>query len=279
MALRHDPLPRVVQHILTKPERVIESERRHWAWLAEPVGTLLLGTLFALWISVNVPDGGEFLTLLWLAWLVLVGRTGWMWFLWWRQCFVVTSDRFILVHGGITLTVSQLPLEYGKDITLRQNLPGQWLGFGDFVLERAPKENALRHVTWLPDCERLHRRISRLLQGDDGKSRYVESIVPTLDDDTIVIIDETSRSTREKVKAERVHRRAGEVVTPVQSPGVLSLWRGIRSTMPGLSTPPAPVRRPRLRRRPWRSEPAEPERKNITTTGKEPQHASIFRKL
>lgn len=279
MPLRRDPLPRVVRHTLTKREKVIISTRRHSAWLVPPVAILLAGTVFALWFAVNFPQTGALLTLLWCAWLVLVGRTAWFGYLWWRHAFIVTTERFILVDGGVTLTQTQLPLAFGKDITLRQNLVGQWLGFGDFVLETAPKEHPLHQVTWLPDCERLHRRITRLMQGDEGRHDTIPDMIPTYDD-RVLIVDEASRN-----QMERVHRPAGgnePVVKSARAPGLLSLWRGIRSTMPlapVADDPPKrliPLPRRRRRRDPDRT---GTQRRNVTTVGKTPQPPNVIRKL
>ncbi|MFV0458714.1 MAG: PH domain-containing protein [Actinomycetales bacterium] len=237
MPARHDPLPRVVRRILTKKERVLSSTRRHWAWLLGPAATLLAGTLLAVWFSSSFPDTAPLPNLLWLAWLLLVARTLWRCFVWTRNSFVVTSERFLLVTGNLTLTIAQLPLAFGKDITLRQSLLGQRLGYGEFVLETAPKDHLLRDVTWVPDCERLHRRISLLMQGDGLDSDgYTDVVVPGYDDNRIVFVDESSRSA-----PERVERAAGAglpgVSTGTRGPGLLSLWRGVRSTLPSREHP------------------------------------------
>lgn len=283
--MRHDRPPRVVRQILTKKERIIASTRRHWAWLVEPVASLLAGTVFAAWFGLSFSDTGPLINLVWLGWLVLLGRTCWYWFLWWRHCFVVTNERIMLVTGGLTQTTTQLPLVFGKDITLSQHLIGQWLGFGDFELETAPKDHPLGHkITWIPDCERLHRRISRQIQGDtaDGHDSHqhtndTDMMVPAYGEDGgVVIIDESSRSAPEKV--ERVHRQAGESAPVVlqRGPGLLSLWRGIGSTRP--SAPAAIAKRSRFSRKPKTVVP-EPGRINVTTTGKDPQPHRVIRKL
>lgn len=196
MALRRDPLPRVVRRTLTAREKIIVSVHRHWAWLVAPVAMLLIATLAALWFSMTFPTAAP--TLIWFAWLVIVFRTGWHWFNWWRQSFIITTERIILVRGGFTVTQTQIPLELGKDITLRQSMVGQWFGFGDFILEATPQDHSMHEVTYLPDCERLHRRITRLLQGDPvelvkhptPEKKAVEDVVA----DDIVTVDETSRS-------------------------------------------------------------------------------------
>lgn len=277
---RRGPLPRIVRRTLTRQEQIIVAVRRHWAWLLEPVLTLVVATIFVLGFAMETGGTDPLLNVLWLGWLLVVGRTAWRWYLWWRHCFIVTTERFVLAHGSWVLTVSQLPLAFGQDVTLRQSVPGRLLGFGDFILETAPKDHLLKNLTWLPEPERLYRRIARLMQGADGKPAEETMIVPGYDDNRVVIVDDSSKTT-----PERVHRQAGDILVPTRGPGLLSLWRGVRSTMP--VRPPVEVIPERVRRglgtlvrtRTRTRTPSPTSSRNVTTTGKTPQQPSILRKL
>lgn len=256
---KRDPLPRVVRKTLTKRERVAVSLRRHWLWAALPLAQVGAGFVVATWLAVQLVDADPLPNLIWLAWLVLLGRSCWQLTAWWRHRFVVTNERFILVDGWPSQTQSQLDLRFGKDITLRQNIFGQLFGFGDLELETAPREHPLRRITGIPDVPLVHRRISRLIQGDDD----VE-ILPTYDGDPAVIVDASSRNA-----PERVHREAGDQPIMVDGrQGVRALFRGVASTLPKRApVVPEVLKRPIKLPRLWTRQdlpgnlPNEPEKK------------------
>jgi hypothetical protein len=53
------------------------------------------------------------------------------------------------------------------DLTWQETLLGQVLGYGTFRFESAGQDQALRHLTYLPDAQGLYREVSRLLFGSD----------------------------------------------------------------------------------------------------------------
>jgi hypothetical protein len=63
--------------------------------------------------------------------------------------------------------VTLLPLRRITDLTWQETLFGQVLGYGTFRFESAGQDQALRHLTYLPDAGSLYREVSDLLFGKD----------------------------------------------------------------------------------------------------------------
>src|SRR5687767_2610425 len=81
--------------------------------------------------------------------------------------FIVTRRRVLLTSGVIVRTVTLLPLRRITDLTWQETLVGQVLGYGTFRFESAGQDQALRHLTYMPDAQGLYREVSRLLFGSD----------------------------------------------------------------------------------------------------------------
>jgi hypothetical protein len=52
-----------------------------------------------------------------------------------------------------------MPLLKVTDMSYVRSIPGQFLGFGKFVLESAGQDQALREVKWVPDPDQTYRDI------------------------------------------------------------------------------------------------------------------------
>ena len=72
--------------------------------------------------------------------------------------FIVTRRRVLLTSGVIVRTVTLLPLRRITDLTWQETLLGQVLGYGTFRFESAGQDQALRHLTYMPDAQTLYRR-------------------------------------------------------------------------------------------------------------------------
>ena len=86
---------------------------------------------------------------------------------WWIRHFIVTKRRVLLTSGVIVRTVTLLPLRRITDLTWQETLLGQVLGYGTFRFESAGQDQALRHLTYMPDAQGLYREVSRLLFSSD----------------------------------------------------------------------------------------------------------------
>jgi uncharacterized membrane protein YdbT with pleckstrin-like domain len=86
---------------------------------------------------------------------------------WWMRHFIVTKRRVLLTSGLIVRTVTLLPLRRITDLTWQETLGGQLLGYGTFKFESAGQDQALRHLTYVPNAQAVYQEISGLLFGKD----------------------------------------------------------------------------------------------------------------
>jgi uncharacterized membrane protein YdbT with pleckstrin-like domain len=168
----NETVPATVYKHLLPHERQVITVRFHPAELLRPVLETLIGLAVAVLISATIARGKTTVMLIvWLAWLVLAGRLLTNIFLWLESYFVVTSQRIMLVTGIYTRTVNMLPLAKVTDMSFRQSALGRLLGYGEFVVESAGLDQALRRIDHLPYPEQLYLEICGLIfkdKGDDG---------------------------------------------------------------------------------------------------------------
>ena len=156
-----------IQKYLLANEGAVIITRRHWAVLLEPAVKFL--PVFAIGVVLLVIDPTNRLTssaglLVMLGALLLMGlRVA----EWWMRHFIVSTRRILLTSGVIVRTVTLIPLRRITDLTWQETLLGQVLNYGTFRFESAGQDQALRHLTYLPDAERRYQEISALLFGKD----------------------------------------------------------------------------------------------------------------
>jgi len=141
--------------------------QRHWAVLIEPTLKFLPVLAAGVWVLVFDPDN-RFTSSVGL--LVIVGALvyyGLRLAEWWMRHFSVTRRRVLLTSGVIVRTVTLLPLRRITDLTWQETLGGQLLGYGTFRFESAGQDQALRHLTYVPNAQQVYQDISALLFGRD----------------------------------------------------------------------------------------------------------------
>ena len=152
---------------LLEDEEPVLSTRRHWAVLIEPTVKFLPAFAAGAWLFL-VDPGNPVTSTVGLAVLtVALGYYGLRAAEWWMRHFIVTKRRVLLTSGVIVRTVTLLPLRRITDLTWQETLLGQVLGYGTFRFESAGQDQALRHLTYMPDAQGLYREVSRLLFGSD----------------------------------------------------------------------------------------------------------------
>jgi membrane protein YdbS with pleckstrin-like domain len=165
------PLPRraskdVAKYVLDE-EEVVLTRRRHWAVLIDPTLKFLPMFVVGAWLLLFDPENRVTSTaglLVLVAALVYYGlRVG----EWWMRHFIVTKRRVLLTSGVIVRTVTLLPLRRITDLTWQETLLGQLLGYGTFRFESAGQDQALRHLTYMPDAQELYKEVSGLLFSSD----------------------------------------------------------------------------------------------------------------
>jgi membrane protein YdbS with pleckstrin-like domain len=180
LPLEPEPSP-LVSRYLFPTERYRGEWRRHWIHLVPELAigvaaTFIMGYLSGLFARFNqgiltaVVAGLWAAVLLWVAWKHLD---------WYFDRFILTNKRVMVVSGLITRKVAMMPLLRVTDMKYEQSPIGRMLNYGNFVLESAGQEQALREVKHLPNPNELYLRVceemyepeaveARLGRGEDG---------------------------------------------------------------------------------------------------------------
>jgi uncharacterized membrane protein YdbT with pleckstrin-like domain len=156
-----------VEKYLLPGEEAVVATRRHWAVLIEPTAKFLPLFLAGGWLLLLDPENRVSSV---AGLLVLAGALvyyGLRVTEWWMRHFIVSRRRVLLTSGVIVRTVTLLPLRRVTDLTWQETLLGQVLGYGTFRFESAGQDQALRHLTFLPDAKDHYREVSKLLFGSD----------------------------------------------------------------------------------------------------------------
>ena len=176
---RHEELDRY----LLDGERLVTAVHQHWGKVAEPVGSAVVGCVFAFWVDARIDPALGFLsTAVWWAWFAVVARMAYKLAEWRHDWFVATDKRLLLFYGFITRKVSMMPLMKVTDMSYERSVPGRILGYGRFVMESAGQDQALREVNWVPQPDGHYRAICAEIFGvadharldDDGYGPYGE---------------------------------------------------------------------------------------------------------
>jgi membrane protein YdbS with pleckstrin-like domain len=159
-----------VRKYLLPDETAVVATRRHWAVLIEPTVKFLPVFVAGSWLLLLDPDNRVTSSaglLVILASLVYYGlRVS----EWWMRHFIVSTRRVLLTSGVIARTVTLLPLRRITDLTWKETVLGQVLGYGTFRFESAGQQQALSEITFLPGADVLYRRVSALLFSSDWGS-------------------------------------------------------------------------------------------------------------
>ncbi len=160
---------RILDRYLLDDETPVVATRQHWARLAEPFLTALLALLAVGALTASLDPGAQRLgTALWVLWFVVMARALWRLLEWHNEWFVATDRRILLVYGLVTHKVAMMPLRKVTDMNYGRSLMGRLLGYGQFVLESAGQDQAMRTIGWVPEPDEKYRRICATIFGPDG---------------------------------------------------------------------------------------------------------------
>ena len=146
----------------------VVATRRHWAVLIVPTLKALPVLVLGGWLLALDPDNRLTSTAGLLVAAAALGVLALRVGEWWMRHFIVTNRRVLLTSGVVVRTVALLPLRRITDLTWKETLLGQVLGYGTFRFESAGQQQALSEITFLPHADVLYRRVSQLLFGADG---------------------------------------------------------------------------------------------------------------
>ena len=89
---------------------------------------------------------------------------------WSLNYFVVTSQRLVLAEGFVVRKVNMMPLAKVTDMTFQRTSAGRMLGYGEFIVESAGQDQAMRHIRFLPHPEQLYLEVCGLMFKDTDSS-------------------------------------------------------------------------------------------------------------
>jgi membrane protein YdbS with pleckstrin-like domain len=166
-----DTVPTSVNKYLLPHERQVITVHQHPAVLIRPIFEVLVGLAIAGWLSSSIAHGnGIALLVIWILWIVLLLRLGFRAYEWSETYFVVTSQRMLLQTGLVTRKVNMMPLSKVTDMSFQRSSLGRILGYGEFILESAGQDQALRVVDHLPYPEQLYLEVCGLIFKDKEES-------------------------------------------------------------------------------------------------------------
>jgi uncharacterized membrane protein YdbT with pleckstrin-like domain len=164
LAPNTDTVPASVNRYLLPHERQVISVHEHPAVLIPPIALVLLGLAIAGLLSNYVAHGNTAaILIIWGAWVLLLLWFGFKIWDWSVNYFVVTSHRLILAKGFIVRKVGMLPLTKVTDMSFQRTTIGRILGYGEFIVESAGQDQALRNVKFIPYPEQLYLEVCGLI--------------------------------------------------------------------------------------------------------------------
>jgi uncharacterized membrane protein YdbT with pleckstrin-like domain len=159
-----DTVPTSVNKYLLPHERQVITVRQHPAVLIRRIVEALVGLALAGFLSGTLAHGNNYAILvIWGLWAVLLVRLIVKVFEWSVNYFVVTSQRMLLASGVITRKVNMVPLAKVNDMTFQRSTLGRLLGYGQFIVESAAQDQALKIVDYLPYPEQLYLEVCGLI--------------------------------------------------------------------------------------------------------------------
>jgi len=171
LAPNTDTVPASVNKYLLPHERQVISVHQHPAVLIRPIFWVLLGLAIAGWLISSFTKGNSTaILIIWLLWAILLLRLIWKVTQWLLTYFVITSQRLLLAQGFPYRRVDMMPLAKVTDMSFNRSPTGQLLGFGEFVVESAGQDQALRHIDHLPYPEQLYLEVCGLIFKDKEES-------------------------------------------------------------------------------------------------------------
>jgi len=174
----HPQVPKELDKYLIPTEVIIFLIRRHWVVLFEPIASVFAGLIVVGFLDQNLSGSSlrlrDAAILLWFGVLL---RAVWKWFDWYRELFLATDRRLMLVHGIITRKVDIMPMSKVTDMRYDRTVTGQLLGYGVYILESAGQDQALSTINYIPDPDHHYKQISEVIFAPSQR-RLSDKLVP-----------------------------------------------------------------------------------------------------
>ena len=164
LAPNTDTVPGSVNKYLLPHERQVISVHQHPAVLIRSIFEVLIGLAIAGWASSSIAHGNDTVILvIWILWVILLLRLLWKVLDWSLNYFVITSQRLLLAQGFLLRKVNMMPLAKVTDMSFQRSAMGRLFGYGEFIVESAGQNQALRNVDHLPYPEQLYLEVCGLI--------------------------------------------------------------------------------------------------------------------
>ena len=111
-------------------------------------------------LQPRVADGA---LVVWWLWLAALARFAWYLLVWRVEWFVATDKRMLLLTGLVTHQIGMMPLMKVTDMRYSRSVLGQMLGYGQFLLESAGQDQALRQIGWVARPDATYRDLCALI--------------------------------------------------------------------------------------------------------------------
>jgi len=176
-----------VDKYLLPGEVRVATVRRHPAVLLVPSAQAVGGLLVAAVLSATFLRGLTIIAaIVWIAWGVLLVNLIWKAVNWAVDYFVITSVRILLTSGLFTRSVAMMPLSKVTDMSFHRSFAGRLLGYGEFVVESAGQDQALRRIDHIPYPEQLYLVVcGRIFKDAAGQDDGTGDIVEVDEDDDL----------------------------------------------------------------------------------------------
>jgi membrane protein YdbS with pleckstrin-like domain len=156
-------VPPPIEDYLMPDEGVVVAVRQHPVVIVGRVLLVIAGLAVVLALTTGTAVGGGLQWVIWLLFLVLLAWAGWRIIDWRRTYFVITENRLMLVTGVFSRSIGMMPLAKVTDMRLELTPMGRAVGYGQFVVESAGQEQALRNVRFVPYPRALYQEILAMI--------------------------------------------------------------------------------------------------------------------
>ncbi|GEA83482.1 PH domain-containing protein [Cellulomonas gelida] len=155
---------RLLRRYVLPGERVVLAARWHWAKLVEPAVTASVVFCVCGWLTYVLQSSlGDRALVVWWLWVAALLRFGWLLLVWRVEWFVATDKRMLLLTGLVTHQIGMMPLMKVTDMRYSRSVLGQVLGYGQFLLESAGQDQALRQINWVARPDATYRDLCALI--------------------------------------------------------------------------------------------------------------------
>jgi membrane protein YdbS with pleckstrin-like domain len=158
--IEDEPSPYIARYLF--PTEKFRGEwRKHWTYLFDQfavgaVATFVFGWLWGYFAKHHLGGLSTAVIIMWILVMIWISVRVADWYF---DRFVLTNKRLMTVSGMFTRTVGMMPLLRVTDMKYEQSGLGRIFRYGNFVLESAGQDQALREVKHLPNPNELYLRI------------------------------------------------------------------------------------------------------------------------